>query len=336
MWDAVKAVKETDGNVSEAARILGISRRTLRGRLSRAKKKIPQFTVESEDFTEASIDEIRERRIKEFNRKSKNAKNDRLLDVRLDVDGPFGICIFGDCHWDNPGTDLSAYEAHAESVLKTEGFYGGLIGDLTDNWVGRLEALYAGHTITPTEGWRLCEHYISEIAPKCLFLTGGNHDAWSGHRDPLTYMVRDTNIIYRNHRTRLRILQGRDERLTIHARHSFKGRSIYNQAHAALKELIFGCKDDIAVCGHYHISGLSVTKDQETGKKLQGVLVASYKIHDDFAESRGFSDQNLSPSVCFIVDTNKPRHHPDYCQLYWDPIEAADVLTWKRSRELEI
>ena len=25
MWDAVKAVKETDGNVSEAARILGIS-----------------------------------------------------------------------------------------------------------------------------------------------------------------------------------------------------------------------------------------------------------------------------------------------------------------------
>jgi hypothetical protein len=335
--EALKAFEENAGNMTAAAHSLGISPSTLRNRVKRAQElyspSASQFTADVEVEQDASIDEIRARRHREFHRKSAKASADRQIDVRLDCTGPFGLVVLGDTHWDNPGSDLPTYERHAECILSTPGLYSGHIGDVLDNWVGRLERLYAEHTTTPTEGWKLAEHYLRELAPKLLFLSGGNHDGWSGHRDPLRYIVRGTEIVYRQHRTRIRLLQKKGEPvLTCNARHAFSGRSMYNNAHAALRELLFGCRDDIAICGHYHTSGVSVTKDPETGRKLTGVLVGSYKVHDDFAASRGFSDQNISPSATFICNTALEQRHPDRVTLWWDPLEGADYLQFLRKK----
>lgn len=313
-----------------AARELGIPENTFRSRLRRARQKFAEFETDDHPDPDADIDDIIARRKAEFARGQAAAAADKQITIRLKDSKPFGLCVFGDTHWDNPGTNLELYESHAASVLATEGMYAGHIGDCLDNWVGRLEPLYAGHTITPSEGWLLAEHYLRQIAPKLLFLSGGNHDGWSKHRDPLRYILRDTKTIYRNHRTRLRICHHKTELMTIHARHLFKGNSLYNNAHAALRELLLGHRDDVAICGHYHKSGISVTKDPDTGRKMSAVLVAAYKQHDDYAAEKGFPDQNLSPACALVVDTRLDRAHPDRVQLFWDPLEAADVLAWRR------
>ena len=335
--EAHDALTRAGGNVTAAAAELGMSPSTLRNRLKRSEQLYgpmtpAQFSVDAEVEDDADIDDIRARRHREFQRKSAKVSADRQIDVRLDCSGPFGLVVLGDTHWDNPGSDLPTYERHAECILATDGLFVGHIGDVLDNWVGRLERLYAEHTTTPTEGWKLAEYYLRELSPKLLFLSGGNHDGWSGHRDPLRYIVRGTEIVYRQHRTRIRLLQKREPMLTVNARHAFSGRSMYNNAHAALRELLFGCRDDIAICGHYHTSGVSVTKDPESGRKLTGVLVGSYKIHDEYAMARGFSDQNLSPSVAFIVNPALEAAHPDRVTLWWDPLEGADYLTFLRGK----
>ena len=327
------ALARAGGNKTKAATELGLSPGALRNRLMRSDELYgpmapAEFSVDVEVESDADVEDIRARRLREFARKSAKSAADRRIDVRLDCEGPFGLTVFGDTHWDNPGTNLAQYEAHAESVLATDGMYAGHIGDCLDNWIGRLEALYAEHSITPTEGWKLAEYYLREISPKLLFLSGGNHDGWSGHRDPLRYIVRGTEIVYRQHKTRFRVMQKREAVLTVNARHLFKGRSMYNNAHAALRELIFGCRDDVAICGHYHTSGVSVTRDPESGKKMLGVLVGSYKQHDDYALAQGFLDQNLSPAAAFVINPSLEYSHPDRVTLWWDPLEAADYLTY--------
>jgi len=334
------AAVEKHGTKEKAAEALGISASALGNRLRRAEalygealmSGVAAFHADPEVDADADVDDIRARRFREFRRKSAKASADRQINIRLDSVGSFGLTVFGDTHWDDPGSDLELFEEHMNCVLSTEAMYGGHIGDCLNNWVGRLERLHAEASVTPTEGWKLAEHYLKALSPKLLFLSGGNHDAWSGARDPLRYICRGTEIVYRSHRTRVRLLQGTAECLTVNARHKFRGRSIYNAAHGALRELLFGSRDDIAICGHYHVSGLSLTKCPETGRTLRGCLVASYKKVDDFAEQHGFSDQSISPAVAFTCDVSKSREHPDRVQVWWDPLEAAEYLRYLRSR----
>src|SRR5436309_7547738 len=142
------------------------------------------------------------------------------------------------------------------------------------------------------------------MRPKAIYLVGGNHDAWSGAGDPLTWIAREHNQAAVNRSSEVRIglkfRRGRD--VTINARHDFKGHSLYNPAHGAMKSLLQGIRDDIALCGHKHTSGYGVLKDPATGKIGHAIQIASYKLIDRYAKEGGFRDQHISPCVVTVID----------------------------------
>lgn len=116
----------------------------------------------------------------------------------------------------------------------------------------------------------------------------------------------------------------------INARHDFAGNSQWNPAHGPMKALQMGVRDHIAICGHKHVSGYGVIKDQSDGKVCHAIQVASYKVYDRYAKERGFRDQHISPCAVTVIDPDATE--ASFVQLFWEPEPAADYLTWLRQK----
>jgi hypothetical protein len=218
----VRAWRVTNNSLSETSRQLGISKSTVGRHLAKAvmqgmlpKDQMPQTSValakdemnrhrqrqyeplfESETLPspDAPIGELIERRKLEWARKSKAETARRLINVKVKIDGPVGIVHFGDPHVDDPGTDIVALERHLKTVKNTPGMMGGNVGDLQNNWVGRLARLYAEQSTSAKEAWVLTEWMVKEIP--WLYLIGGNHDLWSGAGDPLEWISKHAGVQY--------------------------------------------------------------------------------------------------------------------------------------------
>jgi hypothetical protein len=91
-----------------------------------------------------------------------------------------------------------------------------------------------------------------------------------------------------------------------------------------------GVRDHLLLSGHKHVSGYGVLKDPESGRTSHAVQVASYKLYDRYALERGFRDQSLSPAAFIVVDPSMPDEHPDLIKVWWDPLEGAEYLRWRR------
>ena len=123
-----------------AAEIMGVHTRTIRKWKSIVKKERIQeeFTVEDLPTGNEPIGELIDNRIKKYALKSKARNAENLINVKINVDGPVGIAHFGDPHIDDDGTNIAELLMHAELVQKTEGMFGGNIGDNQNNWIGRI------------------------------------------------------------------------------------------------------------------------------------------------------------------------------------------------------
>ena len=121
-------------------------------------------------------------RKRRFELRSAHEDARKLIPVTVRSLQPIGILHFGDPHIDDDGSDISLLEEHARLVRETPGLYGATVGDITNNWIGRLAHLYSQQSTTACEAWRLAEWFIGEVRD-WLYLVGGNHDAWSGAGD---------------------------------------------------------------------------------------------------------------------------------------------------------
>jgi hypothetical protein len=297
-------------------------------------------TVEGNGFAvekpvdEIDLDELIARRKQQFSRKARLEDAGKLINVRVRLDGPIGLVHLGDPHVDDDGTDIAALERHCGIVRATKGMFVGNVGDTTNNWIGRLARLYAQQSTTAREAWALAEWLFEMIGDKAIYLVGGNHDAWSGDGDPLSWIARQHTRAAANQSSEVRIAlkfpKGRDVR--VNARHDFKGHSLYNPAHGAMKSLLQGVRDHIAVCGHKHTSGYGVLKDPDTGMVGHAIQVAAYKIIDRYAREGGFRDQHISPCAVTVINP-LATHEANVVQLFWEPEIAADYLTFLRRRE---
>tara|TARA_S200002703_G_scaffold15841_2_gene13481 strand:+ start:1818 stop:2876 length:1059 start_codon:yes stop_codon:yes gene_type:complete len=301
-------------------------------------KKLPLNPWEGErDFEitlpptdELPIEEVIQHHKRAFERKHKHAEGSKLIPCRVKIDGPIGVLHFGDPHLDNPGTDLGLFEEHCNLVMDTPALYCANVGDVTDNWVGRLAKLYAESKTTAADGWRLAEHYINYVSDKLLYLIGGNHDAWSGSADPLKWITRQVAALYQSSEVRINLRFPNKTTCRINARHDFAGHSQWNPAHGPGKALMLGFRDHIAICGHRHKSGHMQLKDPQEGINMQAIQVASYKTYDTYAKEKGFRDQTLSPCCVTVINTELDEAHPDRIHVFWDAHEGARYLTMLR------
>ena len=299
------------------------------------KKTIKPTIVESSPFTVAErdpdmmpIEDIISFRTKQYSQKLKSKETKKLVTIDIHADGPIGIAHFGDPHVDDDGTDLSQIIRYMDVLNDTEGMYSGNLGDIQNNWIGRLATLYGQQSTSAKESWKLTEYFVNKV--NWLYLVAGNHDVWSGDGDPLEFIMRDHKGLYERWGARMNLKFPNGKEIRINARHTWKGNSMWNSAHGVAKAAQMGWKDHILTCGHTHVSGYQVIKDPASGLISHALQVASFKIMDNYADKLGLDDKNIFNCPITIID---PQYDDDDNRLIttiFNPLEGAKFLTWKR------
>ena len=287
------------------------------------------FKVHDRDPESMPIEEIIDFRKKQYKQKKTAKESKKLIRIDINVDGPIGIAHFGDPHVDDDGTDLSQILHFMNILNNTDGMFAGNLGDIQNNWIGRLSYLYGQQSTSAKESWRLTEYIVNKM--NWLYLVAGNHDVWSGDGDPLDFIMRDHKGLYEKWGARMRLVFPNGKEITVNARHTFKGNSIWNTAHGVARAAQTGWADHILTCGHTHVSGYQVLKNPANGLISHALQVASFKIMDSYADKLGLDDKNIFNCPVTIID---PQYDDDDNRLIttiFNPIEGANFLTWKRA-----
>jgi transposase-like protein len=346
MLDEVVQLIEEHGNVSAAARASGIPEKTLYYRFQKAKEtyggafmsmshpnaRLP-FTAAPLPEKARSIDELIKHRREESKRARAYESARKLIPIELHTDGPVGFHIFGDPHIDNPGSDFELLEEHLKiAAARPEYIFAGNIGDVRDNWVGRLGRLFIDTTVNSKEIWRLVEWMMRGAGVRWTWLTRGNHDDWAGENDPLDWICRG-GVVGVDRSAGLRIgfkhPNGRETRA--HFRHDFPGHSMHNPLHALKRETLHGYRDHILAAGHRH-EGADARDVTGDGLVFTMVRVSGYKVSDSYAHTLGLHKRPLHPSALVVVDPDEPDESPNRVWCAPSVEEGADYLDFKRKR----
>lgn len=321
---------------TQVAEEIGIPRSTVNdylrkvGPLLAAEPAGPGFKHEPSDLGTVQrsvrpVEELIEQRRRVYAIKAA-AEAVRSIRVAVKVSGPIGVLHFGDPHVDDDGCDIDALIAHTELVRNTEGLFGGNVGDTRNNWVGRLARLWAEQSTSAAEAAALLEWFVRRV--DWLYLIGGNHDAWSGADDPIAWIQKERNAIYTPSECRLDLRFPNGRSCIINARHDFTGHSMWNPAHGVGRAVQQGQWDDIAVCGHRHVSGYMPLVSPE-GKVCHALQVSSYKRVDRYAKEKGFRNQTIEPGVVTVIDPGA-KTPASFVTVFLSVDEGVDYLKFKR------
>jgi len=289
-----------------------------------------QFDMPPQPDDIAPIEDILDRRKTEFARRKTAWDAAFLTAVDIKIDGPFAICHLGDPHLDDPGTDIAGLEHDLKVIRDTPGMIAANVGDVTNNWGGRLARLHGEQTTTVAESWRLAEWFFDQC--KWLYFVMGNHDMWSGDGSPLLWIAKARNCTMSKSQVRLNLICPNGVEIRVNARHDFTGHSQWNVVHAPAKAAQLGFKDHILTCGHKHVSGYGVTVDPATGLVSHCLMVEGYKVCDEYAHAKGFPRHHIAPYAVTVIDP-AAQHQNSLIQVYHDLELAADFLTWLRKKQ---
>jgi hypothetical protein len=327
----VVAWRQAGNNISAAADALGLHRATLQGRLRAAALRglldgpEPELEIEPPPSGDESLEELIDRKKRGMARSLAREDWARLIDVQVKKDGPIGLLLVGDPHVDDDHCDIAQLEHDLSTVAAHKHFYAGHLGDLTNNWVGRLKALYANQSTSFNDGLRLTE-WMLNLAPN-LFVIGGNHDLWEKGMDLLRFVVKQGHL--QAHGARLALRWPNGQEIRVHARHDFPGRSQFSDTHGMKRELLFGFRDHILVCGHTHVDEARIEPSLE-GDVHWLFRVSGYKVIDEYAKANHFRHKRLAPSVALVIDPDAPPS--EQVKPFWCAERAADYLKFLRKR----
>jgi hypothetical protein len=248
-----------------------------------------------------------------------------LIPVRITMPGPIGLLCQGDPHLDNDGSDFPSLEADLRAIANQPRVMALSIGDVTDNWVGRLERLYALSSVKAADAFRLAEWMFSYPGVNWLGLVSGNHDKWSGHRDPLKWITKARVGIHEDDVLRMALNHPCGAETRIHARHDFKGSSIWNDMHGLKREVSTGWRDHLLVAGHRHLGedGGIINAD---GFVTQLLRLSGYKRADSYATQGQFKAKPMHPSALVIINPNRSDNERGRVWVAPDVAEGVDYL----------
>lgn len=301
--------------------------RRTRLHLDAARPEGAKFTVEHPPKARRAPEQVIRDRAERHRQKGDRwlAKRDGLA-VKLDDDGPYGVALFGDPHVDDDGVSMDRLAAHMDLVRSHPRLHAVNLGDITNNWVGKLGHLYGQQGTTEDEAYDLIG-WLAESMPWVMWILG-NHDKWG----PVASIVaREKGILAVSHGCRLRF-QCAETEFILDCRHDFPGRGQYNPAHGPLKMGFRGTPAHVSVAGHTHQSGLTVTKNGVTQHIHHALRVSSYKEYDEYADAKGFLDEAISPCVIVVVDPDSYGdegfvtvfHKPEHGILFLNALAARE------------
>jgi len=291
-----------------------------------------EIADETDIAEEVPIEELIKSRVKASKKKrnKSKSKHNKLLFLPPE---PTGIVIFGDPHVDNEGCDWGTLFSHIKIIQETEGVLAACVGDMQDNWVGRLARCYADSSVTASDGWRLSEWFLSSM--QWIAIVGGNHDAWAHGPgvDPMHWLTEKCGVpCYAQDEIRINL--GWKDRPDLESviwvlRHDFSGRSWYHPTHGPHKEAMLDGKCHILTAGHIHQWGV-LTTEQRHERVTHAIRVRGYKRADAYAKQKGFSEQTFGEACIVVIDPEKTG--PGRITVHWDIQEGCNYLTYLRTR----
>lgn len=312
------------GNTREEIIIsMGISTRTYYYYL----KELQYTITKDKPKPLVSIKDLKALRQKVFKHKKQKEEYYNSNSVEMKDNKPIAILHLGDMHLDSDGVDLDLVDKHINLLRTTPGLYGGNLGDSTNNWVGFLGKLYGEQMTTVEQAEQLVTEYLGET--NFMYTILGNHDNWNSGAG-LIYKTVGTGIVGED--IRLGIKFPNNTMTTVHARHHFKGSSMYNPAQGSVKEAMLGSRDDIIIHGHIHSLGYSIVCNPQERRLQHCISVGSYKQIDSYKTLMGFRDNNLTPAVVTTIDPSLDEEHVDRVKVFFDVEQGINYLNYLRSK----
>ena len=303
--DAVRAWMERNGgerSATKCSRELGLPRTTVNDameRLARVTRPALGGRVDLPVFHkgEEAVDPWR---VIEGLAESQERKEARLADedwfpIKFNMPGPIAVVFWGDPHLDSSATDHRTLLEHVNEVRKRDAAFSVCLGDVHDNWVGRLSSEYAKSSVSLPTTKRLIEWFFENI--NLVLAIRGNHDRWTGAYGidrwlaeqagaPCTEWAARFNLVFQN---------GRESAVV--AAHDFKGHSKYHPLHGGIdRARNSGWGPDIHVSGHTHNTAMY----EQEGKWV--LKAAGYKhLGDDYSRTLGHFGDRLTAGHSIVA-----------------------------------
>ena len=244
-----------------------------------------------------------------------------MATIRLpEYDNHRAIVLFSaDWHLGSISVDYKSFQESIELILNTPHVYMITVGDLTDNF-RRFSSLQPvlSQLASPKDQNRMLRSLLNEFWKKKKWIAAcwGNHDV---QRDEVVYgesTVKDElskNLVYFNGKGTLKLLVG-DQEYIIRMSHDFKGNSIYNQLHAAMREMHFYYPNaDIFVCAHKHTP--AITNTYEYGQRKCFIRTGAFEIDSGYSKRFWGSGVIGVPAVVLRSDRHEVFAYPGLEEL---------------------
>jgi hypothetical protein len=278
--------------------------------------------------------EIWERSIatENHNRSKADKRHDQW--VIIPDDKPILLALLTDPHLGNAHCSYSLAKSHAEWVRDTDGVYGGMLGDVIDNWVSldpRILGIQREQPMQHADELALLESWIGMMRDKLVVAVSGNHDLRTYRLAGVDLVQRalgNAAVLYDQYEVKFTLRLGEAE-WRFKVRHQWPGRSQLIDTYAIQKDAKFNDGSwTIGVGGHTHGSSVFAhfrDKPHDNLLKL-AVILGSYEYDSSYA--RELNLPRSEPGGCGAI-----MFWPNGSYQYWYDLEAATrFLAMERAR----
>lgn len=327
---------EKYGSVSEASRYSDLKRSTFESRYQRARDILEdpatKETVEQEvslptfPDPDVDIDVILDHLSKRFNKKAEHEKAKHWFKIKIPTRF-YGLVVIGDPHL-GVHCRIDLLRRDISLLQKTKNVGAVQIGDVTNNWSGRLISLYSEEDISRHTERRLARWFLKEAGIPWVAWLHGNHDQMNSEFSTYLETINAAQIPMTDWAAKFKLVFQNDVEVKIDASHNHKGTSIYNKLQGQKRASLWGEEADIYVAGHHHTWAIS--QEEQNGRVINLARARGYKGNDDFALRHQFSEENYGASIMFVIDSEAAPNVR--VKPFADIEEGCEFLTWKQNR----
>lgn len=323
-------------NSSAAARALGISRSTLRGRIALAEraaieKKAAAASAEIPVFPDDDIpvEQIICSMEQRFKKRSEHHKAAKWFPIKISKNEPIGLAFMGDPHVDDNGCNWPLLRRDCE-IMQQPGIFAVNIGDTTNNWTGRLLAKFADQDTSQATARKLAKWLLRDSGINWLCWLMGNHDSWNDGAALLREMnIRQVPMM--DWQAQFKTVFPNGNETKVWANHNFAGHSMWNTLHGAQKTAHMKDAADIYVSGHYHNWAMHHEESASRDFVYWLIRCRGYKYLDGHAERYGHASQEYGATILAVIDPGQNGANKITC--FADLESGADYLKYKRRQK---
>lgn len=326
-------------NSARAARDNNIRPSTFKDRLEQARRDFPDWepyrALEIAPLPDGDVvdDEYVASLCKAFQRRDERERAKKWREIRLNVEGPYGIMFVGDEHLDDPHCNIPLMLRHLDLTAENEALFAFFMGDMLNSWpmYGRLAKLQSKQEMSKAKGIQLAKWATGKYGAKTIGRIWGNHDDWDEVLTSLLSEMIGGQFPTFDWEAKVVIKSKSGRPLRLNAAHNFKGSSQFHKEHGLQREAMDGEEADIIAAGHHHNFVMQQEQHSKRGHIYWLLRARGYKWHDEYASKNGFGQQPAGASVLAVVNPNA-KTAENFIKCFADPEVGVEYLSWLRNR----